>query len=125
MKALFYIFLGGGTGSVLRYLIQTAAGKFSLEAIFPVGTFMVNIIGSFLIGLLYALSARFHFSFEVRLLLTTGFCGGFTTFSTFSNNSLALLKNGLFTSFFLYIIFSITLGIAGTFAGAWLGKNLF
>lgn len=109
MKALIYVFFGGGLGSIFRYLLQAGAGRFSLESVFPIATFALNISGSLLIGLFYAISARFHLSPDLRLLFTTGFCGGFTT--------VCLL--------FLYILSNILSGIAAAFAGAWLGKNLF
>ena len=76
-KILIAIFLGGGTGSVLRYCAQMALHERIVPYSFPWATFAVNIIGSFLIGLFYALSARFNLSTEVRMLLTTGLCGGF------------------------------------------------
>ena len=72
-KILIAIFLGGGTGSVLRYCAQMALHERIVPYSFPWATFAVNIIGSFLIGLFYALSARFNLSTEVRMLLTTGF----------------------------------------------------
>ena len=101
-KILIAIFLGGGTGSVLRYCAQMSLHERIVPYSFPWGTFAVNIIGSFLIGLFYALSARFNLSTEVRMLLTTGLCGGFTTFSTFSNDGLMLIKQG-FYGLFAYI----------------------
>ena len=79
MKELIYIFLGGGTGSVLRYYVQELLHERIIPYSFPWATFTVNIFGSFLIGLFYALSTRFNLSPEMRLLLTAGFCGGFTT----------------------------------------------
>ena len=91
-KEIIYIFLGGGTGSALRYCIQLLMHERIVPYNFPWATFTVNIFGSFLIGLFYALSERFHFPFEVRLFLTTGLCGGFTTFSTFSSDGIGLLK---------------------------------
>lgn len=95
-KILIAIFLGGGTGSVLRYCVQMALHERIVPYSFPWATFAVNIIGGFLIGLFYVLSARFNLSAEVRMLLTTGLCGGFTTFSTFSNDGLILIKQGDF-----------------------------
>ena len=77
-KEIIYIFLGGGTGSALRYCIQLLMHERIVPYNFPWATFTVNIFGSFLIGLFYALSERFHLPFEVRLFLTTGLCGGFT-----------------------------------------------
>lgn len=91
-RLLIAIFLGGGTGSVLRYCVQMMLHERIVPYSFPWATFTVNILGSFLIGLFYTLSARFNLSTEVRLLLTTGLCGGFTTFSTFSNDGLILIK---------------------------------
>ena len=102
MKELIYIFIGGGTGSILRYSIQKVLHENILPYHFPWATFCVNITGSFLIGLFYALSARFNLSPEVRLLLTTGLCGGFTTFSTFSNEGLTLFKGGHYIEFTAY-----------------------
>ena len=104
MKELIYIFLGGGTGSVLRYYVQELLHERIIPYSFPWATFTVNIFGSFLIGLFYTLSARFNLSPEVRLLLTAGFCGGFTTFSTFSNDGLTLLKGGFYGTFIAYTL---------------------
>ena len=121
-KEIIYIFLGGGTGSALRYCIQLLMHERIVPYNFPWATFTVNIFGSFLIGLFYALSERFHLPFEVRLFLTTGLCGGFTTFSTFSHESLLLLRQNQYTVFGLYITLSILLGIVCVFAGAWTGN---
>lgn len=105
-KILLAIFLGGGTGSVLRYCVQIALHERIVPYSFPWATFTVNIIGSFLIGLFYALSERFNLSTEVRLMLTAGLCGGFTTFSTFSNDGLILIKQGFYGVFILYTLLS-------------------
>lgn len=98
-KILICIFLGGGTGSVLRYCVQMALHERIVPYSFPWATFTVNILGSFLIGLFYAWSARFNLSTEIRMLLTTGLCGGFTTFSTFSNDGVIMLKQGFLGEF--------------------------
>lgn len=103
-KILIAIFLGGGTGSVLRYCVQMMLHERIVPYSFPWATFTVNILGSFLIGLFYTLSARFNLSTEIRLLLTTGLCGGFTTFSTFSNDGLILIKQEFYGMFALYKI---------------------
>lgn len=126
MKELIYIFLGGGIGSVARYLAQIAVNEKLSPALFPFpwGTFAVNIAGSFLIGLFYSLSERFDLPFELRLFLTVGICGGFTTFSTLSNDGLSLLKGEFYGTFALYMIISITVGILSVLAGGALGKHI-
>ena len=121
-KIFVAVFLGGGLGSVLRYGVQMLLHERIVPYHFPWATFTVNILGSFMIGLFYALLARFHLSEEMRLFLTAGLCGGFTTFSTFSNDSLALLRQGDVTMFVIYVLSSVGLGILAVFAGASLIK---
>lgn len=121
MKSLLFVFLGGGTGSMLRYLISMSINQ-RTTGVFPWGTMAVNISGCVLIGFFYALSSRLQISDEMRLLLTVGICGGFTTFSTFGNESLQLLKSGFYLSFFAYTCGSLILGILGVMLGAWIGK---
>lgn len=123
-KILIVIFLGGGTGSVLRYCVQMALHERIVPYSFPWATFTVNILGSFLIGLFYTLSARFNLSTEVRMLLTTGLCGGFTTFSTFSNDGLIMIKQGFYSMFILYTLLSIVLGVTAAFAGGAFGRYI-
>lgn len=122
MKELLYIFLGGGTGSVLRYLIHFIINGKTPVVGFPWATFTVNILGSLLIGVFYSLSARLNFSSEVRLLLTVGLCGGFTTFSTLSNESLQLIKEGSYLLFSIYVLLSITLGMVAVLLGTLISK---
>jgi crcB protein len=122
MKEFIYIFLGGGLGSIARYSIHLLINGRDIVCGFPWATFTVNILGSFLIGIFYTLSVRFNLSNEVRLLLTVGFCGGFTTFSTFAKENLQLLKSGLYTYFILYTALSIILGILAALAGAYISK---
>lgn len=121
MKSLLLIFLGGGTGSVLRYLLSTSICRQGATS-FPWGTFTVNIMGCILIGVFYALASRIPIHPDIKLMLTIGLCGGFTTFSTFSNESLQLLKSGLYLSFFAYVVGSVVLGILGVILGAWMSK---
>lgn len=123
MRSLIYIFIGGGVGSVFRYLIQLAINQ-SVITKLPLGTFVVNIIGCFLIGAFYSLSERLNLSNEIRLLFTVGFCGGFTTFSTFSTENLNLLRENLYGTFFLYTFLSVAVGIVSVFAGIWTVKSL-
>ena len=87
-KILITVFLGGGLGSLMRYGVQAAMHGRISPFLFPWATLSVNILGSFLIGMFYVLSARFNLSDETRLFLTTGLCGGFTTFSTFSHEGM-------------------------------------
>lgn len=126
MKKIAYIFIGGGVGSVLRYLAQISINERMSGIGFPFswGTFIVNIAGSLLIGLFYSVSERWNLSMEMRLFLTTGLCGGFTTFSTFSNDGLSLLRGEFYGTFLLYALLSIGLGLVAVLAGGAIGKLL-
>lgn len=116
MKSAFLVFIGGGIGSVLRYLI----GKFlnSPESGIPYGTFAANIIGSLLIGIILGLAAKNNtLNSNQTLLLASGFCGGFTTFSTFAYENHVLLKSGDFLSFITYTIITFIAGFLAVFFG--------
>ena len=117
IKNLLLIGLGGAAGSMLRY----AFAVWFKHANFPLATFLVNIIGSFVIGLVFAYALRSEsFAINWRLFLAAGICGGFTTFSAFSLESLSLLQQQRIGMFFLYVIGSLLLGLAAT----WLGYSL-
>jgi len=117
MKSLFIIGLGGALGSIGRYLVQIAVGKY-VTLTFPLGTLIVNITGCFLIGLLYGLAERHAWmNIEWRLFLITGICGGYTTFSSYSYEGIMLLKHGNYTYLFLYISSSVILGLLATLGG--------
>lgn len=121
MKQVVMVFLGGGLGSVLRYGISKYLNPYFPS--FYLGTFLVNCIGCLLIGLILGYAAKNSFLNESQsLLLATGFCGGFTTFSTFAFENHTLLKNGDYISFLTYTAASIILGIAAVLAGLWLSK---
>jgi fluoride exporter len=122
MRPLIFIGIGGGLGSIFRYLIQVFIGR-HIPLVFPVGTFLVNCFGCFLIGLFYALASKYSwFGPEWRLFLITGICGGFTTFSTFSYDGLYLLRQGSTLSFLFYTLGTVVLGMLATFAGVALFK---
>lgn len=112
---------GGFIGSVLRYLASLfIQGKFSLGS--PAGTLGVNIIGCFIIGILFQLSQKGNLPDEWKLFLAVGICGGFTTFSTFSSDTLLLMKEGQLLTAFLYVAGSVVVGLSATFAGISLMK---
>ena len=115
---VFFVFLGGGTGSVLRYLVGLWFGS----AAFPWATFAVNAVGSLAIGLFGSWAARFGWSESVRLSLTVGLCGGFTTFSTFSKESFALAQSERWAAFSSYVVGSVVLGIAAFGVGYAAGR---
>ncbi len=120
-KQLLLIFLGGGLGSVLRYLISKSLNSETLSL--PYGTFTVNILGSLLLGLFVGFAARHEFfSSNLILFLAVGFCGGFTTFSSFALENQALLRSGDYLNFFFYAFGSIILGILAVFLGLFLSK---
>lgn len=120
MKQILLVFLGGGTGSILRYLISRSLNN---ATILPLGTLVVNVLGSLIIGLILGLGFRQQLLSENgMLLLATGFCGGFTTFSAFSYENQVFLKAGDFMSLGIYTISSLILGIGATFAGLYASR---
>lgn len=116
MKPFLLVFLGGGIGSALRYLIGK---QFTFDSFtFPWATFIVNLIGSFIIGTVFGyILVKHKLSNELFVFLVAGFCGGFTTFSAFAHESLAFLRAGQTNLFLTYILSSI---LAGLFC-VWLG----
>ena len=124
IKNLLLVGLGGGIGSIARYLCQKWFSE-SYPHPFPWGTFLVNLCGCFLIGVFYAATEKTSvLSPPTRLLLITGFCGGFTTFSTFAFENMSLLRSGDILYFSVYIVASVVLGIAGVFGGIAITKLL-
>ncbi len=122
MKNIILVGIGGFLGSISRYGVTLLFAKYSTQ--FPLSTFLVNIIGSFLIGIFYAFTEEIPPLMQTRLFLTTGFCGGFTTFSAFTSENLSLLQKGEYVLFFIYVITSILIGILAVLAGILVVKGL-
>lgn len=121
MKNLFYIFIGGGFGSVLRFLMSHYTQKLWNINAFPMGTFVVNIIGCFLIGIFSAYFVKIDN--YLKILLITGFCGGFTTFSTFSAENISLWQSGEYIILILYVVLSVILGLGVVYLGLNVARN--
>ncbi len=116
MKNLIFVFVGGGFGSIFRYLLSKWFNN-GVSGI-PYGTFLANIIGSLFIGVILGLAAKNEsLNQSQTLLLATGFCGGFTTFSTFAYENHVFLKSGDFLSFGFYTIFSFAVALSAVFLG--------
>ncbi|HLP16454.1 MAG TPA: fluoride efflux transporter CrcB [Bacteroidota bacterium] len=122
MGNFLVVFLGGGIGAAARYWLSGAIARSSASG-FPFGTVTVNIIGCFLIGfLMTAFEERFLVSPWLRLFLTIGILGGFTTFSTFSFETIAMMKDAEYFYAFVNILFSVATCLIATYAGSALGK---
>lgn len=124
MNAIALVFVGGGLGAVSRHL----SGMLVTRAVgpgFPWGTMLVNTAGSLAMGLLIAwLARRSSGDADLRLLLATGFLGGFTTFSAFSLDAVTLYERGALTAAAAYVIASVTVSILALFGGLWLARQL-
>ncbi|MEM9363945.1 MAG: fluoride efflux transporter CrcB [Bacteroidota bacterium] len=123
MKQALLVFLGGGLGSMLRYLISKPLN--TLHNHFYLGTFTVNILGCLLIGIIMGLASKNQMiSQQSTLFFATGLCGGFTTFSAFAFEKHSLLKDGNFLPFLIYLSSSVFLGILAVALGTWLVRIL-
>jgi CrcB protein len=121
MKQALLVFLGGGLGSVLRFWLSMKLNNF--ENAIPYGTLLANVLGSLIIGIIFGYSARTGLLNENHsLLLATGFCGGFTTFSTFAYENHIYLKGGDYFGFLPYIIVTFILAISAVFLGMYASK---
>ena len=120
IKDILLVGAGSFLGGIARYLVSLSMK--GVSGAFPWATMTVNIAGCLLIGVLWAVFSRSTASSQLNLLLTVGFCGGFTTFSTFSKESLALLQAGSYTGFALYALGSVSVGILAVAAGFMLAK---
>ena len=121
IKNISLVVLGSATGGTLRYLISLFFLAKGLNK-FPWATLSVNLIGCFIIGIIYAVIEKSNQGENIRLLLATGFCGGFTTFSAFAIENLQLLKLEATTTAIFYIALSVVLGILLSFVGYFLFK---
>lgn len=123
MKQLMFVFVGGGFGSVLRYI--TVKFFESYNSIIPYGTLVSNILGSLCIGIILGMAVENKALNQHQiLLLATGFCGGFTTFSSFAYENHTFLKNGDLTLFALYTIASLIISFVAVFLGVYLTRIL-
>ena len=117
LRHVLWVAAGGAAGAVARYLVARW-----VATPFPWATFAANIVGSLLIGLLVGLASKEVLSTEMRLLLVTGFCGGFTTFSTFANESYGMVEGGHILTAALYVSASVFAGILAVYVGLQLSR---
>ena len=124
LKSLLIVGTGSFIGGAMRYLLSTYI-KNMYGQTFPWGTLVVNLLGCFVFGIIFALFSKYNSTDNTFcLLLTTGICGGFTTFSTFANESLQMIQNGNIGEFIGYMATSVIVGIALIALGYWIVKVL-
>jgi fluoride exporter len=124
MREIVLVFLGGGLGSVIRFMLGRWINAFHSHH-FPWGTLGVNVVACALMGLLIGLADhRQLLSPSTRLFWTVGFCGGFSTFSAFSSEAITLIQNGFQLSFAIYLLASLVLCVAATYGGLWFGETI-
>lgn len=123
MKQALLVFIGGGLGSVARYWLSLKLNNF--ENAIPFGTLLANVLGSLIIGLIFGYSAKTGYLSQTNsLLLATGFCGGFTTFSTFAYENHLYIKSGEYFNLLPYLAVTLLLGFGAVFAGLYLSRWL-
>jgi CrcB protein len=123
VKAVFLVFLGGGLGSAIRYGIGKWVGTL-YSHYFPLGTLIANVLACLALGLIIGMAdSRQLLSPASKIFWTIGFCGGFSTFSTFSNETLTLLQGGFTSAGLLYVGLSIGLCLVATLGGLYLGQG--
>jgi CrcB protein len=116
MKIVLLVGLGSFIGGISRYLVTLFIQNKFLSS-FPFGTLVVNITGCFLIGVIYGFSDRGSMNAEWRIFFATGIMGGFTTFSSFSNETVSMLRDAQYWPAFSYVALSMIIGLAATFGG--------
>lgn len=125
LKTILYIAAGSGLGGVARYLVGRLVQSAFGAALFPWGTFAVNVTGCLIIGLIYgAIDRGADLSPEMKAFLTVGLCGGFTTFSTFIHENYLLFESSDFPTVALYAGASFTVGLLLAYAGHWIARTL-
>lgn len=123
-RAIILVGIGGGIGSIFRYLTSVYAAKY-FQTAFPLGTFAVNIIGCLIVGLLLGLFERQQLTNpDLKFLFITGFCGGYTTFSAFASENINLFQSGRSLTAFLYIAASVIVSLFAVWTGLSLTKML-
>lgn len=127
MYNLFLVAIGGAFGASSRYLLIEMVMFLHRGSNFPLGTILVNVIGSFVMGVMHFLCVQYldAISLQTRLLIMTGILGGFTTFSAFSVDVLRLVESGHFSLAFIYIISSVLFSLLAIFIGFYLTKMVF
>lgn len=118
IRTLLFIGVGSFLGGIARYLVKVGCGKLFPAATLPLGTIVANVAGCFLIGLFYGIASRHTtMSQDMLMFLTVGFCGGFTTFSTFMNENMSMIQGGELFNSLLYAVLSLVLGLAFLYLG--------
>ncbi|ODN30429.1 fluoride efflux transporter CrcB [Fervidobacterium thailandense] len=125
LLSLIYVGAGGCVGSVLRYIISLWFNEKFPNSFVPYGTLLVNVVGSFLLGVILEFSLHGDLSYNVRLFLTTGIMGGLTTFSTFSYETVALINSALYSQAIANVALNLGLGLGGALAGISLVRLIF
>ena len=122
VRAIIFVALGGATGSVFRYLTSLVMNKY-FNAIFPIATFTANFLGCFIIGLLLGVFEKQQIANnDLKFLLVTGFCGGYTTFSTFAYENVSLFNSNNSATAFVYIAASLLVSLFAVWVGLQLTK---